>query len=42
MKFINKQHNMTVDNSFQMISIDSLFTMLSYNLYSYNFKYFEK
>ena len=32
---------MTVDNSLQIISIDSVFTMLSYNLYAYYFKYFE-
>ena len=33
---------MPVENSYQIVSIDSVFTILSYNHYSYNFKYFEK
>ena len=39
--FVNKQHTMTVTNGFQIVSIDRVFTILSYNINSYNFNYFE-
>ena len=32
---------MTVSNGFQIVSIDRVFTVLSYNIYSYNFNYFK-
>ena len=32
---------MTVANGIQIVSIDRVFKMLSYNIYSYNFNYFE-
>ena len=32
---------MTITNGLQIVSIDGLFTMLSYNIYSYNVNYFE-
>ena len=32
---------MTVANGFQIVSIDRVFKILLYNIYSYNFNYFE-
>ena len=32
---------MTVINGFQIVSIDRVLTILSYNIYSYNVNYFE-
>ena len=32
---------MIVANGFQIVSIDRVSTMLSYNIYSYNVNYFE-
>ena len=32
---------MTVSNGFQIVSIDRVFTIVSYNIYSYNVNNFE-